>query len=75
MRSHRGTVGVVVIVMLVVAATALAVTPKKGAKFTGTAKGKVTFETSFIGKDPLSFKTSSSGKSSKLGQLVIAFKF
>ena len=48
--------------MLVVAAAALAVTPKKGAKFTGTAKGTVTFATSFTAKDPLSFKTSSSGK-------------
>jgi len=62
MRSHRGTVGVVAILMLVVAATALAVTPKKGAKFTGTAKGTVMFATSFTAKDPLSFKTSSSGK-------------
>jgi hypothetical protein len=62
MRTHRGTAGAVVILMLVVAATALAVTPKTGAKFSGTAKGKVTFATSFTAKDPLSFKTSSNGK-------------
>lgn len=62
MRTHRGIVGVVVVLMLVVAATALAVTPKKGAKFSGTAKGTVTFATSFTAKDPLSFKTSSNGK-------------
>jgi hypothetical protein len=48
--------------MLVVAATALAVTPKKGAKFSGTAKGTVTLATSFTAKDPLSFKISSNGK-------------
>src|ERR1700722_4412536 len=62
MRTHRGIVGVVVTLMLVIAAPALAVTPKKGAKFSGTAKGTVMFATSFTAKDPLSFKTSSNGK-------------
>jgi hypothetical protein len=48
--------------LVVMVATALAVSPKGATKFTGTAKGKVTFATTFTGKDPLSFKTSSSGK-------------
>lgn len=49
-----------VLALLSAAAGALAASPKKGAKFTGTAKGRVTFATSFIAKEPLSFTTSSS---------------
>jgi hypothetical protein len=48
--------------LVVLVASALAVTPKKSTKFKGTAKGTVTFATTFTGKDPLSFKTSSNAK-------------
>jgi hypothetical protein len=62
MRIHRGKAVVGALLLLIVmAATALAVVPKKGAKFKGTASGKVTFTNTFTAKDPLSFKVSSSG--------------
>jgi len=63
MRIHRGKAAAVALLLLaVMAATALAVAPKKGAKFKGTASGKVTFTNTFTAKDPLSFKIASSGK-------------
>jgi hypothetical protein len=63
MRNIRGiAVGFASLMLVVMVATALAVSPKGGAKFTGTAKGKITFATTFTAKDPLSFKTSRSGK-------------
>jgi hypothetical protein len=63
MEIHRRTAGVVVLAgLLSVAAAAFAARPDKGAKFKGTASGRVTFATSFIGKDPLSYTVSANGK-------------
>ncbi len=63
MEIHRRTAGAVVLAgLLSVTAAAFAASPDKGAKFKGTASGRVTFATSFIGKDPLTFTVSSNGK-------------
>jgi hypothetical protein len=64
MRVRRRTAGALAILAsLSVAAAALAASPTKGARFKGTAKGRLSFQpgNSFLGKDPLSFTTSSSG--------------
>lgn len=60
--SRRTATALTLLASLALAATALAVTPKKGAKFKGTATGTVEFATSFTAKDPLSFTVSSSSK-------------
>jgi hypothetical protein len=63
MQTPRRTVGSLsLLVALSLTASALAVGPSKGAAFKGTASGEVTFATSFLAKDPLSFTTSGNGK-------------
>ncbi len=63
MRTHRRTAGAMALLASVsLTATALAASPTKGARFKGTASGRVQFATSFIAKDPLSFAASSDGK-------------
>jgi hypothetical protein len=62
MEIHHRTAGAVVLAgLLSVTAAAFAASPDKGAKFTGTASGRVTFATSFIAKDPLSYAVSANG--------------
>ena len=56
---RRVTQAVALLISLSVTASALAASPAKGAKFNGTATGKVTFATTFTAKDPLGFTASS----------------
>lgn len=58
-RARRlSTRAVVVLASLSIASGAFAASPAENTKFAGTATGKVTFATTFTGKDPLTFATS-----------------
>ena len=58
---RRIVLAVAAFALATVTSTALAATPKGGARFSGTASGKVTFATTFPVSDPLTFTVSSKG--------------
>ena len=63
MLAHRRAIATLALLSsLSLAATALAATPQKHAKFKGTASGTVKFATSFTAKDPLSFTVTGNSK-------------